>query len=121
MARMYLKDYIDVGSGGPITAIHYQVAKDPEFKLLIDEKMKKDGDLREWVTPLPKRPEDGEGFYKDLPEVFGRLMIFSGPNQEYSSEWFECPVESQLSYPIKITDGDEVIETTTDALGWVKK
>lgn len=120
MARLKLIDFIDVGSGGPITAIEYQVAKDPDFTLLIDEEMKTEGDLKEWITPLPKRPEDGEGHYKDLPEIYGRLKIYSGDNQEYSSEWFSCPVESQLSYPIKITDGDKVIETTTDALGWVE-
>ena len=114
MAFIKLIDYIDVGSGGPIDHISYQVALDPEFTQIIDESLDNSVDLEVWHTPLPRL--DGPGFYNDLDKLYGRLKIHSNG---FVSEWFDAPVESQLSYPITITDGDTVTETTTDDLGWV--
>ena len=115
MAYLKLIDYIDVGSGSAIDAITWQVAKDEEFTQIIDESLEDTKNLEIWHTPLPKLPEDGDGYYNDLDKVYGRLKIHANG---HTSEWFNTPVASQLSYPIKITDGDEVIETTTDDLGW---
>jgi hypothetical protein len=113
MAYLKLIDFIDVGSGGPVDAVSWQVALDEEFTQIIDESLEDTEHLEIWHTPLPKL--DGSGFYNDLDKVYGRLKIHANG---HVSDWFKTPVASQLSYPIKITDGDNIIETTTDELGW---
>lgn len=116
MAYLKLIDFIDVGSGSPVDAVSWQVALDKEFTQIIDESLEDTEHLEIWHSPLPRL--DGPGFYNDLEKLYGRLKIHV---KDHVSEWFVTPVASQLSYPINITDGDEVITTTTDALGWNNK
>lgn len=115
MAKILLNDFIDIGTGGPITAVFYQIAKDEEFTKIIDEELVNTGNLREWTTPLPKLPEDGEGYYSDLKDLYGRIKIHSG---SYVSPYYNCEVVNQVDYPVEITDGDTVTLTDTDKLGW---
>jgi len=117
MASLKLEDFIDIGSGGPITAISYQFALDKEFTQIIDESIHDTVNLDIWHSPLPRM--DGDGFYNDLPELYGRIKIHSG---EHESEWFVCAVGSQTDYPIDITDttNETVTPTTTVKLEWYK-
>jgi len=117
MASLRLKDFIDIGSGGPITAISYKFALDKDFKHIIDQSIHDEENLEIWHSPLPRL--DGEGFYNDLEELYGAIMIHSG---EHSSKWFVCEKGSQTDYPIDITDttNDTVTKTTTIKLDWYK-
>lgn len=125
MAKLELKDFIDIGSGQDIDAVEYQFSKDENFIKIIDS-AKLEGkreDISLWTSPLPKleediKPDDKNMFYKDLPILYGRLKIFSG---DYESEWFYAEPKSQLEQEIKITYVDGTVEeTTTVDLGWVK-
>jgi hypothetical protein len=92
MAKLEINDYIDIGTGGFHNATSWQVAKDPEFKEIIDESLKDTVNVKEWHTMLPKRPEDGPGYYADLDMLYARVKVHV---DEYESPWEVLEPKSQ--------------------------
>ena len=114
MAYMEILDYTDIGAGTPHDATSWQFAKDPDFTKIIDQSLNDKINVKKWVSMLPKLPEDGEGYYKDLPMLYGRFKIHAG---DYSSRWFEVEPKSQDWQEVVITEtGKDDIHTTSDAI-----
>lgn len=115
MAYMEILDYTDIGTGASHDATSWQFAKDPDFTQIIDESLNDTVNIKKWVSMLPKRPEDGDGYYKDLDMVYGRFKIHAGG---YESRWFEAEPKSQNYQEVTITEeGQEDIITDSDAIG----
>lgn len=131
MASIEVKEYIDVGTGGPIDTVRYQFAKDAEFNLMIDDITlvktellasgvpleNVENKLLKCHSPLPKRSEDGVGFYMDLENLHTRYMLTANG---HSSDWFVCDSVSQVNdVPVEIVDGDDKRSySTSTKLGW---
>lgn len=115
MAYMEVLEYTDIGAGCEHTATSWQFAKDKDFNLIIDESLDDKVNIKKWVSMLPKRPEDGEGYYKDLDMLYGRFKIHAG---DYTSRWFEAEPKSQNYQEVTITEeGKDDIHTDSDAIG----
>jgi len=114
LASIKIIDYIDVGSGGLHSATSWQIAKDSEFKFIIDESLNDQVNIKEWHSMLPKLPIDGVGYYADLDELYARVKIHVG--EDNVSEWFPLDPESQNIQDVTITEGDVVTNTTSTAI-----
>lgn len=115
MAYMEVLSYIDIGTGSDHDATSWQFAKDKDFTKIIDESLNDTINVKKWVSMLPKLPEDGEGYYKDLDMVYGRFKLHAG---KYESQWFEAEPKSQNYQEVVITeDGKEDIHTDSDKIG----
>lgn len=115
MAYMQVLDYVDVGTGGEHDATSWQFAKDKDFTKIIDESLKDTVNIKKWHSMLPKLPEDGVGYYKDLDMLYGRFKIHVG---DYESQWFEVDPKSQNYQEVVITEtGKDDIHTDSDAIG----
>ena len=114
MARLYVGDFIDIATGAGHEATSRQVAKDKDFTQIIDESLLDYQNITEWVTPLPKRPEDGPGFYKAEEELYARMRIHMGNT---ASNWVVVGPETQQFQKITITQDDmQPIETDSNAI-----
>lgn len=107
MAMLKIIDYIDIGTGGYHDATSWFVAKDKDIKYpsqftkLIDSSEKDKINVKQWYTPLPKLPEDGEGFYGDETELYAYCIIWVG---NYSSELFCLGKIDQTKQDIVVTE-----------------
>ena len=107
MAMLKIVDYIDIGSGGYHDATSWFVAKDKDvtdpsqFTKLIDSSIKDKINVKQWYTPLPKLPEDGEGFYADETELYAYAIIWIG---NYQSELFCLGKIDQTKQDVVITE-----------------
>lgn len=130
MAQIKVTEYIDIGTGGPIDKTQFQFSKDSGFTKIIDDITQTKAELLSkgvepkdlldrlltCVSPLPKLPEDGDGFYMDLPALYGRYKLTANGHE---SDWFEVAPQSQLEVEVKVRDGDNEYITTSKKLGWV--
>lgn len=116
MATFKLSKYVIIGSGSGIDAASWWVAKDKDFKKIIDKTERDPSALTEWSSMLPKLPEDGgKGYYKNLKELYVKVQIHVGRT---SSGPFITGPFTQRSLPIVITEQDkEDIVTNTDEIG----
>lgn len=116
MAHINIGDFISIGMDfNGHTATSYIVAKDEEFTKIIDQSIFDTQNLYRWHTPLPKLPEDGEGFYKDLSELHAKIRIHAG---EKASPWITLDLANQNKQDVIITeDYRKEIFTTSDAIG----
>lgn len=121
MARIYLRDFESFCTDGQHTATSWQVAKDENFELLIDQSLNDKVNLTEWNTRLPKRAEDisaGEEypFYGDETVLYARAKVHMGQTE---SNWFPIGPKSQLVQKVYVTpvDGDAYWSDTQE-LGW---
>lgn len=114
MALLEVKDYIEIGSSVPHDASSWQVAKDKDFKKIIDESLKDRVNVKSWYTPLPKLKEDGEGYYSDLSTLYARVKIFLG---ETESDWVVVGPKTQNYQKVIITEeGQPDRETDSDEI-----
>lgn len=113
-----------IGIGDTHTHTEWVCAKDVNFKNIIDQSSKEDGNLLYWETPLPKRPEDkedpnAEEFYSELRTLYVKVRIWCG---ESVSPWIVLGPVDQTIQPILLTDKGYVVETTdTVKLKWTKE
>jgi len=115
MAYMEVLEYTDIGTGGEHDATSWQFAKDPDFTKIIDESLNDTVNVKKWVSMLPKLPEDGVGYYKDLDKVYGRFKIHANG---YVSQWFVVEPKSQNYQEVTITEtGKDDIHTDSDKIG----
>lgn len=114
MARIYIRDYIDFGTGGAkIDWASYVIALDPDFKEIIDSVTEKKDKPEEFISPLPKI--DGSGFYADLDVIYAKVQICVNG---FVSNWFNLTPKSQNVQNVRITEkGKETIFTTSEAIG----
>lgn len=107
MARIELKDYMDIATKGMPTATSWQVALDKDFKNIIDESLENKESIYEWITPLPKidNPDD---FYDDLDELYCRVKLHI---YDTVSDWFVFPVNTQKDYEINYIENGEIVDT----------
>lgn len=110
MAKLEVKDYIEIGSGVPHDASSWQVAKDPEFKKIIDESLNDKINVKSWFTPLPKLKEDGEGYYADMDNLYARVKIHLGITE---SAWLTVGPKSQNTQKVIITQKGQADKETT--------
>lgn len=112
MAYVTVTDYIDVGTGSGFSAATIETYKDEEKTILIERKKIYKNSLGEFHTALPKIPEDGKGFYKDLDMVYARIKIHIG---KYESSWFDLEPKSQNYQKVIITEEgkDDIITDST--------
>lgn len=121
MARLYLRDFEWFCTDGHHTATSWQVAKDENFELLIDQSLDDKVNLTEWNTRLPKRAEDialGEEypFYGDETELYARAKVHMGKTE---SNWFPIGPKSQTVQKVIITQEDQPdVWSDTQELGW---
>lgn len=114
MARLVVGDFIDMSTGASHDATSWVVAKDPEFNLIIDQSIRDTVNIKEWHTMLPKRSEDGEGYYKAEEELWVKIQIHMGATD---SNWLVIGPKSQTYQEIAISEDDkEDILTNTDEL-----
>lgn len=117
MAKISIIDFIDIGTGGPHDATTWKIFKDKEKTILIDQSIKDTVNLIEWHSPLPK--EDGSGeFYNDLREFYVEVTIHANG---YDSDPKTTGPHNQLFEEIDITDGDNVVKSTSLNLDWYKE
>lgn len=115
--------FMYIGIGSTHTHTEWVCAKDKHFKLVIDSSGKEDGNLLEWETPLPKRPEDRydpnqEEFYSELKTIYLKVRIWCG---ESVSPWIELGPVDQTIQDIDVTEGGVVVaKTNTVELKWTK-
>lgn len=115
MAYMVIEEYTDIGTGQPHDATSWQFyLKRNDVEHIIEESLNDRINLTRWESMLPRIPEDGDGYYKDLDEVCGRFKIHAG---EFESEWFEAEPKSQNVQDVIITeDGKDDIITDSDSI-----
>ena len=125
MAKFTVKDFIDVGTGGPLGAATCKVWKDKEKTILIDQSIFDEVNHTYWHSPLPK--EDGSGdFYNDLEGFYVEVTLYFNiekgvVNSGFASETYTMGPFSQRDEIIKITDGDkDPMYKTAKELGWFK-
>lgn len=114
--------YLSLYITGEHDATTWIVSKDVGFTKIIDKVERSADALLEWVTPLPKLPEDKTGtdaeYYKNLEELYLRVAIHSGDSV---SPFVTLGPLRQGDQEVLITKGDETIErTTAEKLGWLK-
>jgi len=112
MAKITIGDYINFSTPNGHTATDWQVALDSKFKIIIDESICDEINLKEWHTPLPKVME--KGFYSDLDIIYARVRIRF---DNVVSNWLELN-DNQNYQKVIITENGEIIEeTTSDIIG----
>lgn len=121
MAYMRVVKYEDIGTGGSHHSTSWQFALDKEFTKIIDQSLKDKVNVKEWHSPLPKRPEhksspDAEEYYNDLDELWGRMMIHVG---ETDSEWLVVGPRSQKLQRVLVTDNSEDEDVPEDKLEYM--
>lgn len=117
MAHINILDYIAIGLDTRThTATSYVVAKDKEFEKIIDSSIHNTVDLLEWTTPLPKREEDGPGYYSDLRKLYAKVKLHFG---KYESPWFILDFEDQMKQNVVITEKERYDRFSKSYyLGW---
>lgn len=114
MALVRYKDYIDIGSGGPVDAVSYQVALDENFTQIIDQSLHDTVNLDHWYTMLPKIGVANE-YYADESKLWARVKIHV---DTFESPWFVIGPKDQNKQDVIITEeGKPDIHTTSDAIG----
>lgn len=119
MASIRVLDYIDIGTGGYLDAVSYQIYKIVDGKeRIIDESLKDKDNIEVWYSMLPKLPEDkkeGESeYYADESELRARVKVHIGVHE---SPWFELEPKNQNVQNVIITEeGKPNIETTSEAI-----
>lgn len=110
MARIEVKEFIEIGSGAPHDATSWQVAKDAEFKKIIDESLNDKINVKVWHSPLPKLKEDGDGYYSDLDELYARVKVHLGNTE---SNWLSIGPKNQNFQKVIITESEQPDRETT--------
>ena len=114
MARLEVKDFVDIATGSQHEATSWQVAKDKDFTLIVDESIRDFQNVKTWYTMLPKRPEDGTGYYKAEEELWARIQIHLGTTD---SNWFVIGPKRQNYQEIDVVEKEHTtIHTNTDEL-----
>lgn len=114
MAKITLGNIKFLGNISRHTATSYQIAKDPDFKDIIDESIEDKTNLFSFESPLP----DGNGgFYKDLPAIYCRFKFHFS---EQTSKWFYIDPENQNTQETIFIheDGTTEIYSESDS-GWI--
>ena len=119
MAYIRVLDYIDIGTGGYLDAVSYQIAKDKDFTKIIDESLHDTIHTDVWHSMLPKLPEDKKpgtsDYYADEDELWARVKVHIG---KHESPWVVLKPGNQNKQNVIITEeGKEDIHTTSDAIG----
>jgi len=104
MAQFRLHDFIDVGTHGYIDATSWQVAKDPDFKEIIDQSLHDTVNIYTWNSPLP---DDAGWFYADLDNLYARVKVHI---LESESDWYVMEPKNQNDQEFVITENGEVVK-----------
>lgn len=117
MAYIEILDYIELGTGGVHDMTSWVFAKDKEFTKIIAESLNDKVNVKVWHNPLPKLPEDGEGYYADLSELYVRIKIFANGCE---SDWYVIGPGDQNKQKVVITQkGKKTIYTDSDSIKMV--
>lgn len=122
MASIKIDDFIDIGTGGILYAVSYQIYKVVDGKeKIIDQSLEDKVNLGIWHSMLPKLPEDkkeGESdYYADEPDLRARVKLHMGKRGEHVSAWYELTPANQNYQAVLITEeGKPDIETSSDAI-----
>ena len=116
MAHINVYDFTGVGLDfGNHTATSYVIAKDRQLEKVIDQSIHNTEDKIIWHSMLPKRPEDGEGYYGDEEELWAGVKIHMG---DTSSPWMTLKMSNQKKQEYVITeDGQKDKFYNSDDLG----
>lgn len=119
MAHINVRDFIGIGLDmSTLTAVSYTFAKDKNFEKIIDQSIHDTTHLEKWTSPLPKLPEDGEGYYSDLTTLYARIKLHFG---EHSSPWWVLEMKNQTDQNVVITEGKKPnVYTDSKILRWYK-
>ncbi len=105
MARFELRDYISLGTIARVTAASWQIAKDPEFTIILDFIDKSSLHRTEWNSPVPR--ENGiPGYYRDLDLLHARVKLWSGDS---CSDWYILPPKNQNDQVYNLTYKGNII------------
>lgn len=101
MAHICVYDFTGIGLDfGNHTATSYIIAKDQDLTQIVDQSLNNTEDKTVWHSMLPKRSEDGEGYYGDNECLWAGVRIHMG---KVSSPWMK------MKYPVSQKDQDYVI------------
>ena len=117
MAHINVRDFIGIGLDmSTLTAVSYVFAKDKNFEKIIDQSIHDTANLEKWTSPLPKLPEDGEGFYSNLPTLYARIKLHFG---KFSSPWWVLEMTNQTEQNVVITENQKPnVYTDSKELEW---
>lgn len=105
MAHINVYDFTGIGLDfANHTATSYRIAKDENFELLIDESIHNTENKTIWHSMLPKRPEDGEGYYGDMEGLWAGVRIHMGKTD---SPWMKLKMVNQKKQEYVITENGE--------------
>lgn len=117
MAHVNIHDYVGIGLDfSEHVATSYQVAKDKDYKIIVDQSLSDVKNLTSWNTPLKMLPIDGDGYYADLCKLYTRVKLHIGNSV---SIWYELPPITQRYQKVVITQrGKDDIVTDSTTLRW---
>lgn len=103
MAHINIHNYVGIGLDfSRHTATTYQIAKDSNFTLLVDQSIKDTQHKELWYSQLPKRPEDGNGYYSSECKLYARFKLHFGDRVE--SPWCDFILDNQREQDVVITN-----------------
>ena len=105
MAHINVYDFTGIGLDfANHTATSYKIAKDEDLEQIIDESIYNTENKIIWHSKLPKRPEDGEGYYGDMEGLYAAVRIHMG---NLNSPWMKLRVTNQKKQEYVVTENGE--------------
>lgn len=114
MAHINIHNYVGIGLDfSRHTATTYQIAKDSNFTLIVDQSIKDTQHKELWYSQLPKRPEDGPGYYSSECKLYARFKLHFGDTVE--SPWCDFILDNQREQDVVITNETNPLRAFTNS------